>query len=255
MSLNAPVLSFGTSRVNKTPSKWLAAVLSVFTQPLGLLIVGVVLVVAVVLFARSFVVEIHYVSAGSMLPTYKRGHFLWTQKWGYGNYGTFGVSLMHRPITAPLARGDVVVFEYPLDRSGHYLKRLVGLPGDEVSYRHHVLSINRVEAQVKRSGEYVEPGNQFVEPGTRFVHQRFIESLSGHEYAVIFDPQSRWPLPQDERFVRRDQCTFHDDGLTCRLPDGYYFVLGDNRDNSLDSRTFGLVPADHLVGKVIDLER
>jgi signal peptidase I len=303
--------------MNKKPNKWLAAVLSVFVQPLGLLYVarpwwaafyfvvtitasllafaygralgawaylfwvpliasvvhafraaarfpadaprpwysrwyGLLIVVAayvaVVLLGRSFVGETYLVNAGSMQPTYERGGILWTQKWGYGNYGTFGVSLMHGPITAPLARGDVIVFEFPFDRSERHLKRLIGLPGDEISYRHHVLSVNQVEVPAQRSGEYVEPGKPLV-------HPRFVESLFGREYAVIFDPQDPRPLPQGQDFVRRDQCSFYADGLTCRLPAGYYFVLGDNRDSSFDSRTFGLVPADHIVGKVIDVKR
>jgi len=303
--------------VNNKPNKWLAAVLSIFAQPLGLLYVarpwwaafyfvltiGSVLLafvygrvmgawvflvwvppiasaihafraaarfpadaprpwysrwygllcvplayVAVVVLVRSFVIETYRVSAGSMQPTYERGMIVWLQKWGYGNYGTFGINLMRRPITAPLARGDVVVYEFLLDRSELGLKRLIGLPGDEISYRRHVLSVNGVEVPAQRSGEYVEPGKPFV-------RQRFVESLSGREYAVIFDPQNTMPMWRVADFVRRDQCTFHEDGLTCRLAPGYYFVMGDDRDNSADSRTFGLVPADHIVGKVIDAKQ
>ncbi len=303
--------------MNNEPNKWLAAVLSIFAQPLGLLYVArpwwaafyftlaigsallafaygralgawgfvawapliasgihafraaarfpadaprpwysrwyglsivIFAVVATLMLLRSFVLESYHVSAGSMQPNYERGTVVWLQKWGYGNYGAFGLSLMRGPITAPLARGDVIVVEFSRDRAEHHLKRLIGVPGDEISYRHHVLSINQVEVPARRSGEYVDPGQPFV-------RQRFLESLSGREYAVIFDPQDTRPMPQDADFALRNQCTFHEDGLTCLLPAGYYFVMGDDRDNSLDSRTFGLVPAEHIVGKVIHVWR
>ena len=301
---------------SKKPNKWLAAVLSVFAQPLGLLYVarpwwaafyvvfvigstvlafiddhvlaawayliwvaiiasaiyafcaaarysvdasrpwysrwyGLLLVsfacAATTVHASSFALDAYRVSSASMRPTYERGDILLFQRWAPGNDGAHGGSPTSSP-TYALARGDIIVFEYPPNRSELYLKRIVGLPGDEISYRHRVLSVNQVEVPSKRSGEYVEPERLFV-------HQRFVESLSDREYAVIFDPQEPPPLPQNAKFVLRDQCIFHADGITCHVPDGYYFVLGDNRDNSLDSRTFGLVPADHIIGKVVDAKR
>ena len=213
----------------------------------GLLCVPLAYVAAVVL-VRSFVIEPYRVSAGSMRPNYVRGDVLWVQKWGYGNYGTFGINLMHRPITAPLARGDVIVFEFARARAERYLKRVIGLPGDEISYRHHALSINQVEMRAVQIDYYSDADDAHA-------RQRFFESLAGREYAVIFDPQDTRPMPRDEEFALPDQCSFHEDGLTCRLPPGYYFVMGDDRDNSADSRTFGLVPADHIVGKVIDAKQ
>lgn len=198
---------------------------------------------AFTLATRSFVIEPFHSPAGSMLPSIEVGDYLLVQKWGYGNYGTFGINLLHRPISAPLDRGDIIVFEYPVDRSIYYVKRLIGMPGDKIGYRDHRLSVNDVDIPAQKTDDYLDSDN-----GPR---PQFIESLSGHEYSVTFDPLESSTPPMLQSFLLRDHCSPYPDGLTCRIPAGHYFVLGDNRDNSMDSRSWGLVPADHIAGKVI----
>lgn len=197
---------------------------------------------------RSFVIEPFKAPSASMLPGLRAGDALWVTKWGYGNYGTFGIHLARRPVTAPLARGDIVVFEYPFERPIFFVKRLIGLPGDRISYRSHRLLINGEEIPSRRLGNYFDAEHAVNFP-------RFLESIAGRDYQVLFNPAQSSTPPMSDSFFRRDACTPFPDGLDCVVPAGHYFVLGDNRDNSADSRSWGMVPADHIVGKVIEAFR
>lgn len=211
----------------------------------GLLAVGIGVPACAALSIRSFIVEPFVAPSRSMVPTLKQGDFVIVQKWGYGNYGTFGVHLLRRPISLPLDRGDIIVFEYPLERPVFFLKRLIGLPGDKVSYRKNKLSINDIEIQARKIDDYPYSSDGAAVPQYR-------ESISGREYSVLYDPVESLVLPMRDGFVQRESCTPYPDGLVCIVPAGHYFVLGDNRDRSSDSRSWGLVPADHIVGKVVD---
>lgn len=209
------------------------------------------IIVGLAIFAisvRSFLVEPFRSPSEAMIPSIETGDYLVVRKWGYGHYGAFGMNLLRRPISSPLDRGDIVVFEYPGDRSIYYVKRLIGLPGDKISYREHVLSVNGVDALTQRVDDYADSSN-----GNRKVE--FVESLSGQEYSVVFDPTESRTLSMQQDLSSRESCTPHQNGLTCRVPSAHYFVLGDNRDNSSDSRSWGFVPADHIVGKVIRILR
>ena len=204
--------------------------------------------VAVVLGVRSFVVEPFRMPSGSMMPTVPAEARLIVQKWGYGNYGTFGLHLVRRPITAPLQRADVVAFEFPRDRSVAYVKRLVGLPGDRISYRSKVLSINGTPVPQLKGKE------QFDADSLR-VMQTAEESISGVSYSVFLAPQSPDFVPVPQGFPFHDRCVRDKEGLSCEVPAGHYFAMGDNRDNSSDSRYWGFVPADHIIGKVVYISR
>ncbi|MBI1904996.1 MAG: signal peptidase I [Rhodocyclales bacterium] len=202
----------------------------------------------VAILLRSFVVESFRFPSGSMIPTIAVGDYLLAKKWGYGHYGTFGLTLLHRPISSPLNRGDIIIFDYPLDPKTQYAKRLIGLPGDKITYRSQKLSVNGVEVARRQAEDYIDPA---ISQNTL----RFAESLDGHEYSVILDPSIPFAPPMEPRFVARANCSPYSDGLTCTVPSGYYFVLGDNRDNSRDSRSWGLVPSDHILGKVFHIIR
>lgn len=199
---------------------------------------------AAMLGVRAFIGEPFTAPSRSMVPGFEQGDYLLVRKWGYGNYGTFGVTLVRRPISLPLERGDVVVFEYPLQRPIFFLKRIIGLPGDKISYRRNKLSINDAEVPARRVDDYAYSSDGAV-------MLQYVESISGREHCVIHDPDE--PLVSSMRpdFVQPASCIPYPDGLECVVPDGHYFVLGDNRDNSSDSRFWGMVPADHMVGKVV----
>jgi signal peptidase I len=204
----------------------------------GLLFLGVTFGI------RAFLVEPFRAPSSSMLPTIPVGAHLIVQKWGYGNYGSFGLNLSHTAISAPLKRGDIIVFEFPQNRSIDYVKRLIGLPGDKVAYRGKRLFINGLPVPTHDDGNYLDWAsmNSF---------RRFGESLDGVEYSILSDQHFPAGFPPGRDFPLREQCTFDAEGMSCEVPPRHYFTLGDNRDHSADSRIWGFVPAELVVGRVI----
>lgn len=214
----------------------------------GLLAIGAAFACAAVL-ERSFVYEPYRAPSSSMLPSVNVGANLVVQKWGYGYYGTYGARFLQRPISAPLQRGDIIVFDYPVDPSQTYVKRLIGMPGDVVEYRKDVLSLNGKSARVRQDQDYLDE--------THLVYlERVVEKLDGAEYPVLVNSKGpTYPLPN--QFDGIDQCSFEQaqDLVRCKVPAGRYFVLGDHRSNSLDSRAWGFVRADQIIGKVVLVTR
>jgi len=193
---------------------------------------------------RAFVVDLFRFPSRSMLPTIPLQALLIVQKWGYGNYGAYGIHLFSSQISAPLDRGDIIVFEFPQDRSQSYAKRLIGLPGDRIEYRGKRLSVNGNPASLRQTSDYFDPKFLAHTPA-------FLESLMGVEYFVLIENDIPASIFAPLTFPFHDKCTYDSEGVTCIVPDGHYFTLGDNRDNSYDSRVWGFVPADHIIGKVL----
>lgn len=193
---------------------------------------------------RAFLVEPFRFPSGSMLPTIPLRAHLIVQKWGYGNYGTYSLNLFHTSISAPLSRGDIIIFEFPPDRSLHYAKRLIGLPGDKIAYRAKRLSVNGTPISLRQGGDY------FDSKALAYT-QTFTESLMGVEYSVLIENDAFPNIPTALSFPFHEKCVYDADGVTCDVPAGHYFTMGDNRDNSNDSRMWGFVPADHIIGKVL----
>lgn len=193
---------------------------------------------------RAFLAEPFRAPSSSMLPTIPVQAHLLVQKWGYGYYGTYGIPPLRAAISAPLARGDIIVFEFPPDRSISYVKRLIGLPGDKIEYRGKSLSINGKVLERRAAPDF-----HFQRTGAYL--NSFVESVDGTSYAILLDkdipasPQTAGSFPFQER------CSYASESVTCVVPDGHYFTMGDNRDNSNDSRFWGFVPANHVIGKVI----
>ena len=179
-------------------------------------------VVLVVLVLRSFVAEPFRIPSGSMLPTLEVGDFILVNKFAYG----IRLPVAHTRVVdlGKPQRGDVIVFRYPENPSVDYIKRVVGVPGDEIGYYNKVLYINGKPAEQTPLGPY-DPAFPNV--------KRFRENLDGVEHDILINVM----YPAGDFIVK--------------VPENRYFVLGDNRDNSRDSRYWGFVPDENLVGKAM----
>jgi len=201
-------------------------------------------VILIVFLLRSFLVEPFKIPSGSMLPTLLVGDFILVNKFTYGIRLPI-VNIKLSDINRP-QRGEVMVFRYPENPSLDYIKRVVGLPGDKIEYRNKRLRINGEEVRLAPDGEY-----NYVETGLNFVAaQRFMEQLGAHPHAILV--QREVPSVQlggVRVFPFRDNCAYNDAGFSCTVPQGHYFLMGDNRDSSSDSRYWGFVPDANIVGK------
>ena len=201
---------------------------------------GLFPVILVVFLLRSFLFEPFKIPSGSMIPTLRVGDLILVNKFHYGiRLPVINAKVLdnHEP-----QRGDVMVFRYPPQPSLDYIKRVVAVPGDEVAYLNKQLTIN---------GQVVakQPRPEFYDPdGLRYA-SRFGESLNGRQYDTLNDSDRPAFIPAAAEFPFRDQCRYSVEGVVCKVPAGHYFMLGDNRDNSLDSRYWGFVPESHIVGK------
>jgi signal peptidase I len=197
-------------------------------------------VILVVFLLRSFVVEPFRIPSGSMLPTLFIGDFILVNKFSTGirlpvvNWKVIDV--------APPRRGDVLVFRYPKDPSVDFIKRLVGLPGDQIRYANKQLSINGVPVQTTPMADFVNRERYQV------THQ-FSEQLGEREHRILIDPDAPDMPPFLEQFPNRQNCSYTAESVTCTVPPGHYFMMGDNRDNSQDSRVWGFVPDENIVGR------
>jgi signal peptidase I len=226
LSLALPVCMFFVARkVSLAARPW-------YSRPKGLLAISAAFVIPILL-ARTFLYEPFRMPSSSMEPTLPRGAMLLAQKAGYGHYSAFGVKLGHGG-SAMLAHGDLVVFDFPPDPQVTYVKRVIGLPGDLVKVEGTRVTLNGVPA----------PNKQLDDSGL------VEEELKGVRYKVLAQGAS-YPYWQERDFASHEQCRSTETSMECRVPDGHYFVLGDNRNNSADSRIWGFVPAGHVVGRVV----
>ena len=174
---------------------------------------------------RSFVIEPFRIPSGSMMPTLLIGDFIAVNKFSYG----IRLPVTNRKVVdfGQPERGDVVVFRYPVDGETIFIKRIVGLPGDRIRYdRDKKLHINGVEAERSAAEVYEGSGSGSHMTGAG----RRLEALGEHTHAILYRPGQ--PTVDGEWLV----------------PEGQYFVLGDNRDKSHDSRFWGFVPEENLIG-------
>ena len=195
-------------------------------------------VLIAVLVLRAFLYEPFRIPSGSMMPTLLVGDFILVNKYTYG----LRFPVWHNRISAGSKpkRGDVIVFRYPQDESQDYIKRVVGLPGDHVSYYNRRLSINDKPLEVESNGIYQGLGDlNNMRSGSGCDRssaecQVYFEQNDLSKYTIMEDPSRSFGV-SGEIFV----------------PEGHYFVMGDNRDNSNDSRVWGYVPEENLVGKAV----
>jgi signal peptidase I len=203
---------------------------------------GLFPVIVVVFVLRSFLFEPFKIPSGSMIPTLLVGDLILVNKFHYG----VRLPVINKKITdgTPVARGDVMVFRYPPKPSLDYIKRVVGLPGDEVAYLNKRLTINGVAVPTQAVPEF------FDETAMRYAKQ-FEEQLGVKSHRLLNDDDRRGGFSDAEimNFPNRENCRYSIEGVVCKVPVGHYFMMGDNRDNSLDSRYWGFVPDENIVGK------
>ena len=203
---------------------------------------GLFPVILAVFLLRSFLVEPFKIPSGSMMPTLLTGDLILVNKFTYG----LRLPVINTKITegTPPARGDVMVFRYPPKPSMDYIKRVVGVPGDEVAYLDKKLTINGQPVSKQPVPEY------FDEEAMRYLKQ-YSEDLGGKQHMLLNDDGRRAGLSEAEimAFPNQENCRYSVEGVVCKVPPGHYFMMGDNRDNSLDSRYWGFVPDKNIVGK------
>ena len=143
-------------------------------------------------------------------------------------------------------RGDVVVFNFPLDPNVNFIKRVIGLPGDKVEYRDKRLTINGKAVPAEASGTY-----SYTEKGNKLVHtDQLTETLGERSYTTLNeDTKPSLFVAAVSPFEHKDQCQYAESGMVCTVPAGQYLTMGDNRDNSHDGRYWGFVDDKLLVGK------
>ena len=213
---------------------------------------GLFPVILVVFVLRSFLFEPFKIPSGSMIPTLWVGDLILVNKFHYG----VRLPVFNTKVTAgePVRRGDVMVFRYPPKPSLDYIKRVVGVPGDEVAYLNKQLSIN---------GQVVVKANlpDFFEADSLSYAKQFQETFPTGATSAEMTPTKTVPLLNNaerpafiagtEDFAFKNQCSYSVEGVVCKVPPGHFFMMGDNRDNSLDSRYWGFVPEANIVGKAI----
>ena len=202
---------------------------------------GLFPVILAVFLLRSFLFEPFKIPSGSMIPTLVVGDLILVNKFHYG----VRLPVINTKIIAnnDPKRGDVMVFHYPVDPRIDYIKRVVGIPGDEVSYTNQTLSINGQPVPVQAQGDYYDDDSMRYAP-------KFTEKLGAVAHGILVEPKRASIYRPMDSFVNfRDHCRYSAEGVTCKVPAGHYFTMGDNRDNSQDSRYWGFVADEHIVGR------
>ncbi|MBC8519998.1 MAG: signal peptidase I [Gammaproteobacteria bacterium] len=185
-------------------------------------------VILIVLILRSFIFEPFRIPSSSMRPTLVVGDFILVNKFAYGlRLPVVDTKILE--VGEP-QRGDIMVFRYPEDPSVDYIKRVVGVPGDRIEYRNKRLSVNGKPANITKHGSHLWMNNRCHTINSL----RFREQTPDSDHEILTIPQ-RSSRAEGEWVV----------------PEGSYFMLGDNRDNSRDGRYWGFVPEENIVGKAV----
>ncbi|GAA4338590.1 signal peptidase I [Pigmentiphaga soli] len=197
-------------------------------------------VILFVFVLRSFLFEPFRIPSGSMIPTLQIGDLILVNKFTYG----IRLPIVDKKII-PLGeprRGDVVVFRYPVDPQVDYIKRVIGVPGDEISYLNKRLTVNGQPVPLESKGEYFDP-DRVSYAGL------YHETLNGVGHDILLEERRSPEIEPFADFPNKNMCSYSREGVRCKVPPGNYFMMGDNRDNSADSRYWGFVPEGNIVGK------
>jgi signal peptidase I len=188
-------------------------------------------VLLIVLMFRSFLFEPFKIPSGSMIPTLLVGDFIVVNKFAYG----LRLPVLHKKFLSlgDPQRGDVVVFRYPVDPSVNFIKRLIGLPGDTISYRNKQLFVNGEPFVAQKQGRFTSDEVKCSTPRTDAM--RLTETIGSVEHDILLHGNSG---------SRNGQWL---------VPEGHYFAMGDNRDRSNDGREWGFVPEENLMGRAVGI--
>ncbi|NJM31667.1 MAG: signal peptidase I [Limnobacter sp.] len=197
-------------------------------------------VILFVFLLRSFVIEPFKIPSGSMIPTLLVGDLILVNKFDYG----IRLPIIDKkiiPVSNP-QRGDVMVFRYPKNPKLDYIKRVIGVGGDVVEYRNKQLLVNGKKLQQTPLEKYYDP--------TNFSYSaQFREQIGDKTHRILNDEDAPPFVVGVDDYDYRDQCSYDVTGFKCTVPEGHYFMMGDNRDNSSDSRIWGFVSDRQVVGK------
>ncbi len=207
---------------------------------------GLFPILFVVLLLRSFAYEPFRIPSNSMQPTLMTNDFILVNKFTYG----LRLPVTHTKIleVGEPARGDILVFRHPFIRpTVDFIKRVVALPGDKIEFNlDKQLTINGKRVELQDAGRFIDVG----EGGSSSVYAQFKEPLgNGREHLLIHHPDRMASVRPAGTFLGKEFCEFLSDRMICTVPKGHYFVMGDNRDDSLDSRSWGFVPEQNIVGR------
>ena len=202
-------------------------------------------VILIVFTLRSFLFEPFKIPSGSMVPTLLVGDFILVNKFTYG----IRIPVINKKIAEMNSpqRGDVMVFRYPEDMSKDFIKRVIGTPGDTITYKNKRLTLNGKPVTTVATGAYTD-----TESGAVRFFESYTEQLGDKPHQMMVDP--RFPsldLARVRQFPNKSNCTYNDEGMSCKVPAGHFLMMGDSRDNSDDGRYWGFVPEENIVGKAI----
>ncbi|MBL8510118.1 MAG: signal peptidase I [Betaproteobacteria bacterium] len=203
-------------------------------------------VILIVFVLRSFLFEPFKIPSGSMVPSLLVGDFILVNKFTYG----IRLPVINKKIIEinQPQRGDVMVFRYPENPNKDFIKRIVGVPGDTITYSNKQLTVNNQPISAKKIGVYTEIDERL----NMRQFDVFEEKFGDNTHTTMVDPF--YPvlnLASVRQFPRRENCKYNAESVTCVVPEGHYFMMGDSRDNSDDSRYWGFVPEQNIVGKAV----
>ncbi len=198
-------------------------------------------VILVVFLLRSFLFEPFRIPSGSMVPTLEIGDLILVNKYEYG----IRLPVINKKVVelGQPQRGDVMVFRYPLNPAQDYIKRVIGLPGDRVEYINKQLTINGQPVPTEKTEPYYDAERMRSYP-------QFVERLDNTSHGFIIDESVSPGMGREAPGnTHPGACQYSGSGVVCTVPPGHYFMMGDNRDNSEDSRFWGFVPDENIVGR------